>query len=460
MGKRGAPREGGGTAPRTEPSAPADIRSEGQASNDGDTMYGWATDLYPLHRSLTGPGVRATLDFFGERMPGLRRHRVASGTPAFDWIVPDEWQCRRAYVEDECGERLIDTAWHNLHVVGYSEPIDAWMTIAELDQHLHSLPERPTWIPYVTSFYRRRWGFCLAHAQRERLRQAPDRRVRVVVDATLEPGFLDYADLLMPGESSDEILFSTNVCHPSMANNELSGPVVQAALARWVAALPRRRFTYRFVFVPETIGSLAYLSQRLEHMQAHVRAGYVLTCIGDDRAFSYLASRRADTLADRAARHVLQHRVGRYHAYTFLDRGSDERQYCAPGIDLPVGSLMRTKHGAYPEYHTSADDLSVISPAGLDGSLRVCRDVVTLIEENVRYRTTTLGEPHLGRRGLYPSISSGEIDATSARYRDILAYADGSLDLIELADTLGAYAVDLLPAIATLRQHGLIATEP
>ena len=423
-------------------------------------MYGWATDLFPLHRSLTGPGVRATLDYLGERLPGLRRHRVASGTPAFDWIVPDEWQCRRGYVEDERGERLIDTAWHNLHVVGYSEPIDAWMTIAELDQHLHSLPEQPAWIPYITSFYERRWGFCVSHAQRERLLQTPGRRVHVVVDATLEPGFLDFADLVIPGESSDEILFSTNVCHPSMANNELSGPVVQAALARWVDALPRRRFTFRFVFVPETIGSLVYLSQRLEHMQAHVRAGFVLTCIGDDRAFSYLASRRADVLADRAARHVLEHRVGRFHAYTFLDRGSDERQYCAPGIDLPVGSLMRTKHGAYPEYHTSADDLSVISSEGLSGSLMVCRDVVTVIEGNLRYRTTTLGEPHLGRRGLYPSISSGEIDATSTRYRDILAYADGSLDLIDLADTLGVYAIDVLPAIATLRQHGLIVAEP
>ena len=435
-------------------------RSAVQVAREGDAMYGWAADLYPIHRSLTGPGVRATLDYLGERVPGLRRHRVASGTRAFDWIVPDEWQCRRAYVEDERGERLIDTAWHNLHVVGYSEPIDAWMTVAELDAHLHSLPQHPTWVPYITSYYRRRWGFCLSHAQRERLRSVPDKRVRVVVDATLGPGFLDFADLLVPGESSDEILFSTYVCHPSMANNELSGPVVQAALARWVQSLPRRRHTFRFVFVPETIGSLVYLSEHLDHMRAHTRAGFTLTCFGDDRTFSYLASRRADTLADRVARHVLKHRVGAFAAYSFLDRGSDERQYCAPGIDLPVCSLMRTKHGEYPEYHTSADDLTVISPVALEASLALCKDIVAVLEENHRYRTTTLGEPHLGSRGLYPSISSGEIDAASSRYRDILAYADGELDLIGLADTIGASAVDLLPAIATLRQHGLIVAEP
>ena len=439
-----------------------DVRADmaGPVRFDGDTMYGWATDLYPLHRSLTGPGVRATLDYLGVRLPGLRRHLVASGTSAFDWIVPDEWTCRRAYVEDEHGERLIDSAWHNLHVVGYSVPIDAWMSVAELDRHLHSLPEQPTWVPFVTSYYQRRWGFCLSHEQRERLRRESGRRVHVVVDATLAPGFLDFADLLVPGESEGEVLFSTYVCHPSMANNELSGPVVQTALAQWLRSLPSRRLTYRFVFVPETIGSLVYLSEHLEHMQRHTHAGFALTCFGDERAYSYLASRRGDTLADRVARHVLQHRVGGHHSYSFLDRGSDERQYCAPGIDLPVCSLMRTKHGSFPEYHTSADDLSIISPGGLAGSLGLCRAIVTVLEKNLRFRTTTLGEPQLGRRGLYTSIGSGEIDAASSRYRDVLAYADGSLDLIGLADALGAYAVDLLPAIATLREHGLIVAEP
>jgi len=423
-------------------------------------MYTWATELFPLHRSLTGPGLRATLDYLGERLPAMRRHRVASGTRAFDWIVPDEWQFRRAYVEDEAGERLIDSAWHNLHVVGYAEPIDTWMTIAELDAHLHSIPEQPNWVPYVTSYYQRRWGFCITHAQRERLRRDPQRRVRVVIDATLEAGFLDYADLVVPGESGDEVLFSTYVCHPSMANNELSGPVVQAALARWVHSLANRRLTYRFVFAPETIGSLVYLSEHLVHLKANVRAGFVLTCIGDERAFSVLASRRGNTLADRAARHVLEHRVGQYQAYSFLERGSDERQYCAPGIDLPVCSLMRSKHSVYPEYHTSADDLSLISPASLGGSLDVCRDIVAVLESNVRYRTTTLGEPQLGRRGLYPSVSSGEIDVRTTRYRDILAYADGSLDLIGLAESIDAYALDLVPAIGTLRQQGLLVAEP
>jgi len=452
--------EGSVTATRRPAVAAADACLARPVLNDGDMMYAWATDLFPLHRSLTGPGLRATLDYLGERLPGMRRHRVASGTRAFDWTVPEEWQFRHAYVEGECGERLIDSAWHNLHVVGYAEPIDTWMTIAELDEHLHSIPEQPDWIPYVTSYYQRRWGFCITHAQREHLRQDPHRRVHVVVDATLGPGFLDYADLVVPGESLDEVLFSTYVCHPSMANNELSGPVVQMALARWLQALPRRRLTYRFVFLPETIGSLVYLSEHLGHLRAHTRAGFVLTCVGDERAFGFLASRQSDTLADRAARHVLDHRVSQYQAYSFLERGSDERQYCAPGIDLPVCSVMRSKYLTYPEYHTSADDLALISPGGLGESLDVCRDIVAILESNSRYRTTTLGEPQLGRRGLYPSVSRRGIDAESTRYRDILAYADGSLDLIGLAESIDAYALDLVPAIATLKQFGLIVAEP
>ena len=422
-------------------------------------MHAWATELYPLHRSLTGPGNRATLDYLGELLPSMRRHRVVSGTRAFDWTVPDEWQFNRAFVEDDRGERLIDTGLHNLHVVGYSEPIDAWMTIAELDEHIHSMPDKPTWIPYVTSYYQRRWGFCITHTQREQLRQEPKRRVHVVIDAALGPGFLEYADLVVPGECRDEVLFSTYVCHPSMANNELSGPVVQTALARWVQTLPSRRLTYRFVFVPETIGSLVYLSEHLGHMRGHTRAGFVVTCVGDERTFSYLESRQGDTLADRAARHVLGNLIGDYRAYSFLARGSDERQYCAPGIDLPVCSVMRSKYGTYPEYHTSADDLSLITARGLGESLAVYQAIVTLLEANVQYRVATLGEPQLGPRGLYPTLSKRGSAATTRTLLDVLAYADGTRDLISLAESIGVSALAIIPIVKRLHKEGLLVEE-
>ena len=422
----------------------------------GLEMHSWAKDLFPICRSLTGNGVRETLSYLSRIVPAMTIHEVPSGTQAFDWTIPDEWNIRAAYIEDENGNRVVDFARNNLHVVGYSTPVDEWLTLAELQPHLHSLPEQPGAIPYVTSYYVRRWGFCLAHAQRESL---ADGRYHVVIDSTLEPGSLTYGEVLIPGREKREILLSTYICHPSMANNELSGPVVTTALARWLSELPERRFSYRIVFVPETIGSIVYISRHLEQLRRDVIAGYVVTCIGDDRAYSLLRSRAGNTLADRAAKLVMHRHAPEHVEYSYLDRGSDERQYCSPGVDLPVASIMRTRYNSYPEYHTSLDDLKVVTPTGLEGGFEALRKTIDLIEHNRTYRATTPCEPQLGRRGLYPTLSTRGAGYAVRSMTNVLAYADGTRDLIDLADFIGISADEAVETAEKLASAGLLASD-
>ena len=419
----------------------------------GACMHNWARELFPITRSLTGPGVRETLAYLANLIPALEIHAVPSGSKAFDWTVPDEWSIRDAYVTDEKGNRVIDFHANNLHVVGYSISVDEWMSLEELDQHLHSLPSQLDAIPYVTSYYRHYWGFCLSHCQRQSLKPG---RYRAVIDSTLAPGVLNYAELVLPGREKTEVLISTYICHPSMANNEVSGMVVTAALAQWLAALCDRRHTYRIIFIPETIGSIVYCSLHYALLRRWVVAGYVVTCVGDDRTYSFLSSRKGGTLADRAARHVLASMVGHYDEYSFLDRGSDERQFCSPGIDLPVASVMRSKYATYPEYHTSLDDLNLVTPSGLAGSYRVLCRCLELIEANRTYRNVVLCEPQLGKRGLYPTISSSDTHAIVKTMMDILAYCDGEMDLLAVAEHIGSNFFTCRDIVDKLFENGVL----
>ena len=418
----------------------------------GQQMHLWASDLFPIHRSITGSGVRDTLAYLGNLLPGLTIHAVPTGTQAFDWVVPDEWTIRDAYIADEAGNKVVDFNNHNLHVLGYSEAVDAWLSRTELDAHLYSLPEQPDAIPYITSYYERRWGFCLTHHQRAAL---PDGQYHAVIDSDLQPGVLNYGELIIPGQEEKEILLSTYICHPSMANNELSGPVVTAALAQWLQSLENRRYTYRIVFVPETIGAIVYLSKNSAYMMQKTVAGFEVSCVGDDRAYSLLPSRKGGTLADRVAEQTLKQRGVNYSHYSFLNRGSDERQYCSPLIDLPMVSVMRTKPGYFPEYHTSLDDLSVISPAGLEGAFEVIQSCLQALEVNYVYRATIPCEPQLGRRGIKPSLSTKNV-VVPRTIMNVLAYADGQTDLLAISEIIGVDVMECATAAVRLEHDGLL----
>ncbi len=418
----------------------------------GHAMYDLAARLFPIHRSITGNGVRQTFGQLRELLPDLNVVEVPSGTPAFDWVVPVEWNVRDAYISDVEGRKVVDLAQSGLHVMGYSEPVDRWLSLAELDQHLYSLPDQPDAIPYVTSYYERRWGFCLTHSARLGFKGD---RFRAVIESTLAPGSLTYGELIIRGRQEDEVLLSTYVCHPCLANDNLSGVCLTAYLAKWLLELDRR-YTYRILFVPETIGALVYLSRHHEEMRTKTRAGFVITCVGNEDLFSFVPSRLGGTLADRVALHVLHHYAPHFKSYSFLDRGSDERQYCSPGVDLPVVSVMRSKYREYPEYHTSKDDLSLISPSGLTGSFNILRRCIEAIESNVVYQSTTLGEPQLGRRGLFPTTSVLGSASVARELLNVLQYSDGNHSLIDIAETIGT-PIDRCDVIARqLHREGLL----
>jgi len=419
----------------------------------GDIMHQWVHDLFPICRSLTGPGVRYTLNYIKDLLPRLRIDSFSSGEQVFDWVIPEEWLIRDAYIIHENGERVIDFKINNLHVVGYSEPVDQWLTLDELQSYLHSLPEQPDAIPYVTSYYERRWGFCISDNQRKKLKTG---RYHVVIDSDLAPGKMNYAEIILPGTSSKEVLLSTYICHPSMANNELSGPVVTTAITQWLMRLPQRKYTYRIVFVPETIGAIAYISRNLYELKKNIIAGFQITCIGDDRCYSYLPSRKGNSLSDNVALHVLKNIDPNFKSYSFLKRGSDERQYCAPGVDLPIASIMRSKYHEYPEYHTSLDNLDLVTPEGLKGGFMALCKAINIIEKNCIPKMTVLCEPQFGRRGLYPTLSSKDNNDNVDLMMNFIAYCDGAKTILEIAEIIGVPVWELVPIYDLLYEKELV----
>jgi aminopeptidase-like protein len=420
----------------------------------GDEIYKFAKELWPINRSITGEGVRETLEHIKVHLPKLEIKSVPSGTPVFDWTIPQEWSVNEAYIVSPTGVKICDCNVNNLHLLGYSIPFEGEVKLDELKDHLYTLPEQPDAIPYITSYYKERWGFCLSQDQYNELE---DGTYYVKIDTKLFDGVLNYAELILDGNSSKEIFISTYVCHPSMANNELSGPTVVTYIAKWLSELKQLDYTYRIVFIPETIGSITYLSLNHDYMKRNVIAGFNVSCIGDDRAYSYLPSRNGNTLSDSVAKHVLKYTDPKYETYSWLDRGSDERQYCAPGIDLPIASIMRTKYGEYPEYHTSLDDLeNVVTPRGLDGGYWALRRALEVIEKNKKYKVTVLCEPQMGKRGLYPTLSTKKSNEQVKLMMNLICLCDGRSSLLDIAESLGAPVWDLYDLIDTLVSHKLL----
>ena len=407
-----------------------------------------------MNRSITGDGVRQTLFEIQKHLPNLEIIETPTGTQVFDWTVPQEWRVRDAYIIRPDGKKICQFKENNLHLVGYSVPVSAKMSLNELTKHLHTLPSQPDAVPYVTSYYQRRWGFCLSEAEKNSL---PDGEYEVVIDAELFDGFLTYGELFIPGSTEQEVLVSTYVCHPSMANNELSGPCVCTFLAKEVEQIKSRKFGYRFVFLPETIGSITFLARNLKHLKDRVIAGFNVSCVGDDRSYSFLPSRQGTTLSDDVARHVLRHIDASYKCYPWSERGSDERQYCAPGIDLPIASIMRTKYGRYSEYHTSKDDLdTVVTPEGLQGGFDALFKAINLLNDNCYPQATVLGEPQLGKRGLYPTLSNNSNFSAARLTLDVLTWSDGLHSLIDISNKCGAPAWDVYEILKQLERHELV----
>ena len=423
---------------------------------NGQEMIGHMKAMWDFPRSITGHGTRKTLDYLKDLMPGLDILAYASGSQVFDWEIPDEWNIYDAYIEHESGARFAQFSDSTLHIMGYSIPCDLELDREALLEHIHTQPEQPDAIPYVTSYYADRWGFCMSEKERQSL---PPGRYRVVIQADKGPGHLHLGELLLPGKRRDEIFFSTYVCHPAMANDQLSGPVTAAALAHYISTrLPDREYSYRFVLLPETIGSIAYLSDHAPLLRERVKAGFVLSCTGDDRAFGHVQSRLGNSLADQALEAAL---LGKKNVSTssFLDRGSDERQYCAPGIDLPVCGFCRSKYDTFPEYHTSADNFDVVTAQGLQGSLDLLVSIVEAFETGLYPRVTTLGEPQLGKRGLYPTLSrKGSADEFLNRTH-VIAYSDGNHSLFDLVRMLDMPLTEVTREVRILKDHDLLRTE-
>jgi aminopeptidase-like protein len=429
---------------------PSDINAAGRE------MHALAAELYPFCRSITGNGVRSTLRRLAREIP-MEIREVPTGTQVFDWTVPEEWNIREAWIKDPQGRRVVDFANHNLHVVGYSTPVAGKMSLSELKRHLFSLPDQPDLIPYRTSYYKKTWGFCLPHHELERLE---DGEYEVFIDSEHSEGSLTYGECFMPGETDEEMLISCHVCHPSLANDNLAGISLGVALAKYLAASPRR-LSYRFLFIPGTIGSITWLALNQGGLP-RIRHGLVLTCVGDAGPVTYKKSRQGEALVDRAMRHVLRTSGADHHIAEFHPYGYDERQYCSPGINLPVGCLMRSPHGTFPEYHTSADNLEFIKPEWLADSLTKSISAIEVLENNGRFMNLKpMCEPRLGKYGLYGGGGgqrTGDFDELALLW--VLNQSDGGNDLLSIAERSGMRFRQILITAMALEQAGLLRREP
>jgi aminopeptidase-like protein len=413
-------------------------------------------ELFPIYRSITGEGVRESLQILDGIVP-IEQLEFPSGMECFDWTIPKEWNVKAAYIQNSKGIKIVDIQQNNLHLVSYSIPIRGTFTKAELMKHIHTLPEQPNAIPYVTSYYQENWGFCVEHS---RLGEFSEDQYDVVIDTTLEDGHLTIGEGFIRGETKQEILFSTYVCHPSMAINELSGPLVQTMIYHYLRKQKNLKYSYRFLYVPETIGSIVYLSQFGEHLKKNLAAGYVVTCVGHGEAYTYKKSKQGNSLADKAAIHVLNQLGKTSKIIDWSPFGSDERQYCSPGFNLPIGSLVRTMYGKYPEYHTSLDNRELISEITMWETIETYISIIQTLEANEIYVGTHLYcEPKLDKRGLYPSTGGtrGPKEKEQvAIITNLLAFSNGELDLIDIAEKLHKLAPALSEAALLLVEKGLL----
>lgn len=422
------------------------------ARKAGEELHRFAAELFPICRSITGDGLRQTLAIIGTRIP-LKISEVPTGTSAFDWMVPKEWNIRDAYIRVPGGKRIVDFRQSNLHVLNYSVPVHETMPLSRLKPHLFTIPEHPDWIPYRTSYYKEEWGFCLSHNQ---FLSLEDGNYEVCIDSTLENGHLSYGECFLPGRSADEVLISCHACHPSLANDNLSGLAVATFLAQFLYGRDLR-YSYRFLFVPGTIGAITWLARNQEAIK-RIRHGLVLTCIGDKGPFHYKKSRRGHSEIDQAVTHVLKHYSQSPEILEFSPYGYDERQYCSPGFNLAVGCLMRSVWGTFPEYHTSADNLAFVRPQYLADSLQICSAIVGVLERNHHYRNLNpYCEPQLGRRNLYRSTGGSDItDEINARLW-VLNQSDGQNSLLDIADRSGIPFAAISDAAELLCENGLLS---
>ena len=423
-----------------------DPRMISNLKNIGEEIYHLISILYPICRSIIGDGFRKTLSVIKEYIP-IEVHEVPTGTRVFDWTVPKEWNIRDAYIKNATGEKVIDFKESNLHIVIYSIPVNRKISLAELKQHLFTLPDHPDWIPYRTSYYKEDWGFCLTHKSWLEMR---DEEYEVLINSTLENGKLSYGELFVKGETSEEILISCHACHPSLCNDNLSGVALVAFLARYLSSLSLR-YSYRFSFIPATIGSITWLALN-EGKVNNIKHGLVAACLGDPGKSTYKKSRRGNAEIDRAVIHVLKHSGEDYEVMDFFPYGYDERQYCSPGFNLPVGCFMRTPNGCFPEYHTSGDNLSFIQPSFLSDSFNKFISVLYVLENNKKYlNQNSKCEPQLGKRGLYQGANDQELAMLW-----VLNLSDAEHTLLDIADRSGLQFQNIKNAVDKLLEHGLL----